>query len=120
LAAWPVSVTSSVVPREAPVPVAAKLIVPPLERPASEVKLRPMFWATARLRVMVASPAVTARAPRAWDWADEAPVLSRTKLEVPPKVRAWEASVPPKARDWVSVPWLIVKPPEKVLALPKE
>ena len=94
MAAWPVSVTSSVVPSAAPVPVAAKLIVPPLERPASEVKLRVVLKAAARLRVIDASPAVTERAPRAWVLAPVAPALSVVKPAVPPKARACEATVP--------------------------
>ena len=76
------------------VPVAAKLIVPPLVRPPSEVKLRVVLKAAPRLRVMVASPAVTARAPRAWVLAAAAPVLSVVKPAVPPKASACEARAP--------------------------
>ena len=97
-------------------PVAVKLIVPPLERPASEVKLRVVFWATARVRVMLASPAVTERAPRAWVRAAVAPVLSVAKPAVPPKVRAWEARAPVVPRLSWTRPWLTLTPPLKVFA----
>ena len=96
-------------------PVAVKLIVPPLERPASEAKLRVVLKAAARLRVMVASPAVTARAPRAWVLAPVAPVLSVVKPAVPPKLRACAARTPVPPKDSWTRPWLMLRPPEKVL-----
>ena len=98
------------------VPAAAKLMVPPLVRPASEVKLRVVLKAAARLRVIVASPAVEERAPRAWVLAAVAPVLSVVKPAVPPKVRACDASVPVVPRDSWTRPWLMLRPPLKVLA----
>ena len=107
---------SSVVPRDGVVPATAKLIVPPLERAASEVKLRVVLKAAARFSVMVPSPPAAARAPRAWVLATVAPVLSVVKPAVPPKVKACEASVPVPPRDSWTVPWLMLRPPEKVLA----
>ena len=108
-------VTSSEVPKAAPAPVAAKLMVPPLVRPPREAKTTEVFWAAPRFRVTDASPAETARAPRFRTLAPAAPVLSVVKPAVPPKVRACEATVPvPPRLSWTR-PALTLRPPLKVL-----